>query len=369
MQELIWKVRPDVIVESGVAHGGALVLYASILELLGRGKVIGVDIEIRKYNRLAIEAHPLSHRIDLIEGDSLADETVAAVRSRIRPGERVMVALDSNHTREHVRGELERYAPLVTPNSYLVVFDAVMALVADAPPPARAGPRTTRSRRCATSSTATTTSRSTAPTSGSRSATARAASCGGGRATERTAPTPCSSARPPWRGLSWSSPSGTRTSAASSPAPSRPTSSRRTGWTPRGPVQHVVQRKRRHAARAALPGRAARRGEARPLHARRDLRRGRRPAARLAELPALVRRRAERRRRARAVRPRGLRARLPDAGGRERGPLPDLDALRARRGARRALGRPRLRHRVAAPRRPAGRTMSERDAEYPDFAP
>jgi cephalosporin hydroxylase len=133
MQELIWKVRPDVIVESGVAHGGALMLYASILELLGRGRVIGLDIEIRKYNRLAIQAHPLTHRIELIEGDSLADETVAAVRSRIRSGERVMVALDSNHTREHVRGELERYSPLVTPNSYLVVFDAVMALVADAP--------------------------------------------------------------------------------------------------------------------------------------------------------------------------------------------------------------------------------------------
>jgi cephalosporin hydroxylase len=133
MQELLWKVRPDVIVESGVAHGGALVLYASIMELLGRGRVIGLDIEIRKYNRLAIEAHPLSHRIELIEGDSLADATVAAVRSRIKTGDRVMVALDSNHTREHVRAELERYAPLVTPNSYLVVFDAVMALVADAP--------------------------------------------------------------------------------------------------------------------------------------------------------------------------------------------------------------------------------------------
>jgi cephalosporin hydroxylase len=133
MQELIWKVRPDVIVESGVAHGGALILYASILELLGRGRVIGVDVEIRKYNRLAIEAHPLSHRIELIEGDSLADETVDAVRSRIRPGERVLVALDSAHSREHVLGELKRYAPLVTPNSYVVVFDAVMALVADAP--------------------------------------------------------------------------------------------------------------------------------------------------------------------------------------------------------------------------------------------
>jgi cephalosporin hydroxylase len=133
MQELIWKVRPDVIVEAGVAHGGALVLYASIFELLGRGRVIGLDVEIRKYNRLAIEAHPLSHRIELVEGDSLAEETVATVKSRIRPGERVLVALDSNHTKRHVAGELERYAPLVTPNSYLVVFDGVMALVADAP--------------------------------------------------------------------------------------------------------------------------------------------------------------------------------------------------------------------------------------------
>jgi cephalosporin hydroxylase len=133
MQEVIWKVRPDVIVEAGVAHGGALVLYASILELLGRGSVIGIDVEIRKYNRLAIEAHPLSHRIQLIEGSSLAEETVEAVRSQIRPGERVMVALDSAHNREHVLGELRRYGPLVTPNSYLVVFDAVMRLVADAP--------------------------------------------------------------------------------------------------------------------------------------------------------------------------------------------------------------------------------------------
>jgi cephalosporin hydroxylase len=133
MQELIWRVRPDVIVESGVAHGGALVLYASMLELLGKGRVIGVDVEIRKYNRLAITSHPLSHRITLIEGDSVADETVASVRSLIRPGDRVMVALDSNHTKAHVSAELERYAPLVTPGSYCVVFDGVMTLVSDAP--------------------------------------------------------------------------------------------------------------------------------------------------------------------------------------------------------------------------------------------
>jgi cephalosporin hydroxylase len=133
MQELIWRVRPDVIVESGVAHGGALVLYASILELLGKGHVVGVDVEIRKYNRLAINSHALSHRITLIEGDSVADETVSRVRSLIRPGDRVLVALDSNHTKAHVAAELERYAPLVTPGSYCVVFDSVMTMVSDAP--------------------------------------------------------------------------------------------------------------------------------------------------------------------------------------------------------------------------------------------
>lgn len=133
LQEAIWKVRPDVVVEAGVAHGGALILYASLLELLGRGKVVGIDIEIRKYNRLAIESHPMSKRIHLIERSSTDPQTVDDVRSLIRPGERVMVMLDSNHTREHVRAELECYAPLVTPGSYVVVFDSVMTQVADAP--------------------------------------------------------------------------------------------------------------------------------------------------------------------------------------------------------------------------------------------
>lgn len=137
MQELLWKTRPDVVVECGVAHGGALVLYASILELLGKGHVVGVDVEIRKYNRLAIESHALSHRITLVEGDSLADDTFAAVTDQIRPGDKVLVALDSLHTRAHVAAELERYGPLVTPSSYVVVFDGVMSLVADAP---NAGP-------------------------------------------------------------------------------------------------------------------------------------------------------------------------------------------------------------------------------------
>jgi cephalosporin hydroxylase len=133
VQELIWKLRPDVVVESGVAHGGALVLYASILELLGRGRVIGVDIEIRKYNRLAIESHPMARRITLIEGSSTDAGTVDAVRRLIAPAQRTMVMLDSNHTKAHVRQELELYAPMVTPGSYLIVFDEVMPMVADAP--------------------------------------------------------------------------------------------------------------------------------------------------------------------------------------------------------------------------------------------
>ena len=293
MQELIWKVRPDVIVESGVAHGGALVLYASILELLGRGRVIGVDIEIRKYNRLAIEAHPLSHRIELIEGDSLADETVDAVRSRIKPGERVMVALDSE---PHARARAaESWS--ATPRSSRRTATSWCSTRSwrwwpTRPRPARAGTRTTRSRPCASSSTATTTSRSTAPTSGWRSPTARAASCGAAKPTEASL-TPCCFARP-------------RSPACYVVEPERIEDERgffaRTFSTDefaahglddaRRPVQHVVQREGRHAARTALPGRAARRGQARALHARRDLRRGRRPATRLAELPALVRRRS-----------------------------------------------------------------------------
>ncbi len=133
MQELVWKVRPDVIVETGVAHGGGLVLYASILELLGKGRVIGVDIEIRKYNRLAIQSHPMSNRITMIEGSSTDDAVVGQVRSLVGSNDSVMVNLDSNHTRDHVRAELELYAPLVTSGSYMVVFDEVMPLVADAP--------------------------------------------------------------------------------------------------------------------------------------------------------------------------------------------------------------------------------------------
>lgn len=133
LQELIWRTRPTVIIECGVAHGGALLLYASMLELLGRGHAVGIDVEIRKYNRLAIESHPMSKRISLIEASSTELTTLAAVRARLQNTDQVMVTLDSNHSRQHVRAELELYSPLVTPGCYLVVFDSVMTLVHDAP--------------------------------------------------------------------------------------------------------------------------------------------------------------------------------------------------------------------------------------------
>ncbi|MDP9203521.1 MAG: cephalosporin hydroxylase family protein [Gemmatimonadota bacterium] len=123
MQEIIWAVKPDLIIETGLAHGGSLVFYASMLELLGHGKVVGVDIEIRPHNRSAIEAHPMAKRISLVEGSSIDDETVAKVRDAARGMSRVMVCLDSNHTHDHVFAELEAYADLVTVGSYCVVFD------------------------------------------------------------------------------------------------------------------------------------------------------------------------------------------------------------------------------------------------------
>jgi cephalosporin hydroxylase len=133
MQELIWKVRPDVVIECGVAHGGALVLYASILDLIGKGQVIGVDVEIRKYNRLALQSHPMSRRFTLIEASSVEQQTLEQVRALIQPDDTVLVTLDSNHTKAHVAKELELYAPLVTPDSYMVVFDGVMQVLTDAP--------------------------------------------------------------------------------------------------------------------------------------------------------------------------------------------------------------------------------------------
>jgi len=133
IQELVYRVRPTVIVETGVAHGGSLVLYSSVLKALGGGKVIGVDIEIRPHNREAIENHVLADGIVLIEGDSVAPETLLRVRDQIRPDDKVLVILDSNHSRDHVNAELDAYADLVSADSYIVATDGVMEWVADAP--------------------------------------------------------------------------------------------------------------------------------------------------------------------------------------------------------------------------------------------
>jgi cephalosporin hydroxylase len=133
VQELIWKLKPDLIIECGVAHGGSLVLSASICELLGKGKVIGVDIEIRPHNRQAIEAHPLAHRIELVESSSIDEAAVEALRKTAIGAETVLVILDSNHTHDHVRRELEAYCQIVTPGSYLVAMDGAQAYVGDIP--------------------------------------------------------------------------------------------------------------------------------------------------------------------------------------------------------------------------------------------
>lgn len=133
IQEAIYAVKPDVVVETGVAHGGSLILYASLFRAMGRGRVIGVDIEIRPHNRAAIEAHELSDLITLVEGSSIAPEVVEQVRRMIRTGERVMVILDSNHSRDHVRGELEAYGPLVSEGAYIVATDGIMGDLVNAP--------------------------------------------------------------------------------------------------------------------------------------------------------------------------------------------------------------------------------------------
>lgn len=133
MQELIWKLRPDVIIETGVAHGGGAIFYASMLELLGRGRVIGVDVEIRKHNRLAIEGHPLSKRIELVEGSSTDPKIVEQVKKSIPNGDNVLVTLDSNHSYQHVLDELRVYSELVAPGGYLVVMDTAQEMLSATP--------------------------------------------------------------------------------------------------------------------------------------------------------------------------------------------------------------------------------------------
>jgi cephalosporin hydroxylase len=131
LQEVIWETRPQLVIETGIARGGSLVLSASILELIGEGEVLGIDIDIRPHNRETIEAHPLARRIRMIEGSSSDAAVVAESRRAASEIERVMVILDSNHTHDHVLGELRAYAPLVTVGQFLVVADT---FVEDIPP-------------------------------------------------------------------------------------------------------------------------------------------------------------------------------------------------------------------------------------------
>ncbi|MGA8400165.1 MAG: CmcI family methyltransferase [Stellaceae bacterium] len=133
LQEVIYALKPDVIIETGIAHGGGLVFYAGLCRLMGKGRVIGVERELRPRNRAALEGHSLFDLITLVDGDSVATETVARVKALVQPGESVLVLLDSNHTKAHVLAELDAYAPLVTLDSYIVVMDGIMASLAGAP--------------------------------------------------------------------------------------------------------------------------------------------------------------------------------------------------------------------------------------------
>jgi len=142
MQEIIWQVKPDLIIETGIAHGGSLIFSASMLTMLEyceavtvgevldpkqpKRKVLGIDIDIREHNRIGIENHPMAHRIDMLQGSSIAADIVEKVRDYARPFERILIILDSNHTHEHVLSELKAYAPLVTKGSYCIVFDTAI---------------------------------------------------------------------------------------------------------------------------------------------------------------------------------------------------------------------------------------------------
>lgn len=133
IQEVIYRIKPDVIVETGIAHGGSLIFYASLCKAMGRGRVIGVDIEIRPQNREAIEKHELYPLITLLEGSSVDPAVVAQVRGLLSPGDTVLVMLDSNHTKAHVLGELEAYGSMVSVGSYIVAADGIMGDLVGAP--------------------------------------------------------------------------------------------------------------------------------------------------------------------------------------------------------------------------------------------
>lgn len=133
IQEVIYQVKPDVIIETGIAHGGSLIYYASLFQTMGKGRVIGVDIEIRPHNRQAIESHELFPLITLIEGSSIAPEILSQVKSLVKPGESIMVMLDSNHTKQHVLAELESYSDFVSSGSYIVATDGIMKYLDNVP--------------------------------------------------------------------------------------------------------------------------------------------------------------------------------------------------------------------------------------------
>lgn len=126
MQEIIWSIKPDLIIETGIAHGGSLIFYASLLELIGKGEILGIDIDIREHNRKEIEKHPMYKRINMIQGSSIDPAVVAQVKSYAEGKKTVLVTLDSNHTHEHVLAELNMYSPFVSVNSYIVVYDTIV---------------------------------------------------------------------------------------------------------------------------------------------------------------------------------------------------------------------------------------------------
>ena len=123
MQEIIWQVKPDLIIETGIAHGGSLIFYAAMLKLIGNGTVLGIDIDIREHNKNEIQNHFLSDRIEMFEGSSIEKSTLDYVKQRAEKAKKILVCLDSNHTYEHVLNELQMYSPLVSEDSYIVVFD------------------------------------------------------------------------------------------------------------------------------------------------------------------------------------------------------------------------------------------------------
>ena len=131
MQEIIWRTKPDLLIETGIARGGSLIFYASLMELMGKGHILGIDIDIRNHNRSAIESHPMSKRITMFEGSSVEDDMVQKVASFAKDYKTIMVCLDSNHTHEHVLSELNAYNQFVTSGNYLVVFDSILEFMDD----------------------------------------------------------------------------------------------------------------------------------------------------------------------------------------------------------------------------------------------